>query len=419
MSTQEPDAPAPATRDARQDAVELVQSAGLQHAQARRIRYVRADGAAGAGEAAVARLPDLDNVLAFLKGDAAADVHRSAEDIRQLASDAEKLAELILRAVEIRAAAADTGEGALLAVVVGCIRKVAGELSQSPAARTQKGRRHLTRSLLLLKKTLLDRLRGLAGDAAAQAAETCLGQAVAALDAEALSAKYAKSQREAAASGSQLRQLISRMEGDPTQVDALRARLLEQGIGEDGWQALAVRTGQPNVPAGFGQGSGVDEIKRLTALLARLTEAVRDSQAAARPAAPSVAAVQALVNEASRQMTALTPTTKRKIGILQQWLQATTPDPGILPALSRKELLEVLAEIAQELAQPLTVVRAALALLREQEAGATNALHAELLGMVEESSTRMSHLVECLMRIAGMPATLWPNQDILGTVYRA
>jgi hypothetical protein len=411
-------------------AAELVGGAGLQHLQAQNVTYRRVSEESAQAEAAVAAaveqmtplLPDLDNVMAFLKGEPTADANRSAEAIRELASDAEKLAELILRAVELRSTAADLASGESLAdLVVGCVGKVVGELGSGPATKSHAGRRQMKRSLLLLEKTLVDQLRALAGDDAADRAAALIEEQAEALDTETLIAKYARSRRDAEASTAKLKGLIERVGDDPQQVEELRGRLAEQGVGEQDWQELVLHRGPETGAAadagpGPGGGGGAGEIRRLTSLLSQLAETVQGARKAGQPAAPAPA-VGELAAEASREVAALAENTERKIEVLRTMLAGTAPADGApLPRLTRQEILEVLAEIAQELAQPLTVVNATLGMMLEH-AGPENAVQTDLLRMAEESGARMGHLVNCLIRIAGTPTTLRPDKRILGALY--
>ena len=82
--------------------------------------------------------------------------------------------------------------------------------------------------------------------------------------------------------------------------------------------------------------------------------------------------------------------------------------------LSHKALLRTVAEIAQELSQPLTVISATLDMLRSQRTGPITTAQGELLALAAESSSRLARLVACLMSIAGSPHTLKPDRTLLG-----
>ena len=406
-------------------AAELMAGLGLNHIEAKSFSYRRVsqdEPEAGtptspspkpsAAEPASAQ-PDLDNIMAFLKDDDLADSTRSTEDIRHLAADTEKLAELVLRAVEIRSSMANLAEGeSLTDLIVGCIQKVVQPILTDPAAKTQKGRKHIKHSLLMLEKALLERLRGLAGDQATHATETMLDELVEDLDLDAIASKYMKSRRLAEKDSQKISRLLARAADDPAQLEELRDRLMDQGLTPAGWQELTVKLAAPPPGPGTGgtsDGEGVNEIKVLTLLLARIGETIRYP-----PATGTSPEVQTLITETSQHLATLADITGKKIETLQSLLTDETTHPD----LSRKELLEILAEIAQEIMQPLTIITGTTAMIRSLRAGPLSNTQGELLSMIAESGERLIVLVTHLMHLAGMPEARLPDQDILSAAYQ-
>ena len=420
----------PGKLGANPDGAALMKSLGIKSVQTKTFTYRRVDDNA-AGEEAGQPLtgpakapdtppaemppakagPDLDNIMAFLKDDTAADPSRFSEDIRRLTGDSEKLAELILRTVEISASTANLAEGeSLTDLVVGCIHKVVEQVVKDPSVKTQKGRKHIKRSLLLLEKALLERLQKLAGDKAAGAAEAMLDDLAEELDLDDLASKYIKSKRAADKAGSKLTRMIDRIGDDPVQLEELRDQLVGGGLTPEGWQELTVRSksGEPESGGGGGSGEGVNEIKVLTLLLARIGETI-DTPPGAHDASP--ADVKALITETGDHLNALADITGKKIKTLQDTLEARNAP------LSRKALQVMLAEIAQEISQPLTIILGTVDMVRSQRTGPLTPLQGELLSMVSESSSRMASLVEGLMRLSGTPDALQPDQAILDSAY--
>lgn len=399
---------------ASQNASDLMQTLGFKHVQAKTFVYHRvAEGeSVPAASAAGAPLPDLANVMAFLKEEPEANGERSAEDIRQLASDSEKLAELILRSVEIRATAANLGEGeSLTELVVGCVSKVVSKLSTGPSARTAKGRKQARKSLMLLEKALLQRLHELSGDQAADAAAKLITDTADSLDMETLAAKHARNRRAAEESAGKLRRLIDQSGDDAAEMEKMRAKLLEQGLTPEGWQELVI-----NRPAADGGESGAadggsGDVRVLTMLMARLEEALLLPQAA--EPGKSSPHVKELVAETNRQAERLARQSERRIEALKRALHG---DSG-RPALTRKALLETIAEIAQELSQPLTIMTMAISMLEGSVAGSLTEDTKPVLNMAAEGCKRMGHLLNCLIRIAGTPTDMHPDKTVLETLY--
>jgi len=421
----------PSKLDPTQNATKIMQGFGLKHIEAKSFSYRRVsddesvEGSPSAtpplpktpGPESVSSQPDLDNIMAFLKSDAQADTNRSAEDIRHLASDTEKLAELVLRIIEIRASQANLANGeSLTDLIVGCIQKVVQPIINDSAAKTQKGRKHIKHSLLMLEKALLERLKDLAGDHAIHATEAMMDELVEDLDLDAIASKYMKNRRLAEKSNAKLSHLLERTSEDPEQREELREHLMDQGLTPEGWQELTIAFAPPPShpePAGHGTGSrsgdGVNEIKVLTLLLARIGETIQNP-----PATGSAAEVQTLITETGEHLASLTEMTDKKIETLRSMLTNEQTNP----VLSRRELLEILAEIAQEIMQPLTIITGTVAMIRSLHTGPLTDTQGELLSIIAESCTRMTVLVNHLMQLAGTPETRHPDHVILEVAYQ-
>jgi len=413
-------------------ATDLMRELGLKHIEAKSFSYrLVSEDAPDAGVPAGAAIspapamamqapssdqPDLDNIMAFLKDDGTGDTLRSAEDIRRLAGDAEKLAELVLRTIEIRATPANLAEGeSLTDLIVGCIQKVVQPILKGPDSKTQKGRKQIKHSLLMLEKALLDQLQSLAGDQTAHAVENIMDEIVEDLDLDAIASKYMKNRRLAEKSNEKIAHLIERSSDDPGQLEELRERLIDQGLTPKGWQELTVKFSAPTAGAGTGEGhgpgtgDGANEIKVLTLLLARIGDAIQ------RPPSPGTSSeIHALVSEADLHLSSLAEKTNRKIDTLQSMLT----DEKKSPTLSRQALLEILAEIAQEIMQPLTIITGTTAIIRSHRPGPLTEAQGELLSMMAESGERIILLVNHLMQLAGTPETLTPDHKILKAAYQ-
>ncbi len=417
--------------DLTKSAAELMEGLGINHIEAKSFSYRRVSedepGEATPAPATTTAAtetptqepapvqPDLENIMAFLKGDDQADSHRSAEDIRHLAADTEKLAELILRTIEIRSSQADLSEGETLTdLVIGCIQKVVQPILKDPAAKTQKGRKHIKHSLLMLEKVLLDRLKNIAGDQAVRATEAMMDEITEDLDLDAIASKYMKNRRLAEKTSEKLSHLIERSSDDPQQLEELRGRLVDQGLTPEGWQELTVKlspasTGESGRGGGSGLGDGVNEIKVLTLLLARIGETIQNPPTTGAPSE-----IQSLITETGEHLTALAEITDKKIKNLKSLLT----DEKTNPVLSRRELLEILAEIAQEIMQPLTIITGTVAMIRSLRTGPLTDTQGELLSMIAESCKRMTTLVHHLMQLAGTPQTRQPDRAILNAAYQ-
>ncbi len=391
----------------------LNETGGFLHIQARSVEYRRiAEGEtiqdASSGDSTPP--PDLDNILAFLKGDENADAQRSSEDILHLAGDAEKLADLILRTVEVRASVTNISSGeSLTDIVVGTIGKIVTELTSPDNIRTEKSRKQVKRSLMLLEKVVLQKLQQFAGHETSEAAQALLDEAAESLDMENMASKFLKNKKAAEESSDKLRRLIARTGDDPEQLAALHETLASRGLSQEGWQELMI-TRESLSRAGTGDSTdGLNDIKTLTTLLAKLGETIAQSHTS-----PAPETLHELADETNRQMETLAKRAEKKISALRQMLGQEALDASGKPIpLSRRQLMEFMAEIGQELSQPLTVVSATIDMLRAQRAGILTEAQGELLTMTADSTARLTHLVDCLIRIAGNPHNTHPDQAIL------
>ena len=89
---------------------------------------------------------------------------------------------------------------------------------------------------------------------------------------------------------------------------------------------------------------------------------------------------------------------------------------GNAPRMSRKRLLTILAEVVQELCQPLSVISCSLGMISGNNLGDVAAAQLDMLKLAEESAAKMAILIDNLQQVAGLPSGLTPNRDIQDTL---
>ncbi len=99
-------------------------------------------------------------------------------------------------------------------------------------------------------------------------------------------------------------------------------------------------------------------------------------------------------------------------------LEEAARESGAPIHLSREELLESLAEINQELAQPLTVSTALVELLSSGRLGEVDEKQRKVFDLATSSLQRLEMVVKYLQRLSGTPIRLTPNKTLLDEVYR-
>jgi thioredoxin reductase len=137
---------------------------GFDHVKSKTVRYEQVlDGQAVVDDKTASQVQSLrgfvvENIMAFLKGDVDSDGKAALGNLENVENNAQALGEMILKAAVVRQQSPDLSQGETLGrLVVGCLRRTFSSLSADPAARTQKGEKALTRSLIMLEKDVLDR----------------------------------------------------------------------------------------------------------------------------------------------------------------------------------------------------------------------------------------------------------------------
>jgi signal transduction histidine kinase len=97
-------------------------------------------------------------------------------------------------------------------------------------------------------------------------------------------------------------------------------------------------------------------------------------------------------------------------------LEQEARDRGVGLQLSREELLKSLAEINQELVQPLTVSSALLQMLKAGTAGTLSDAQRELVQTASEGMDRLERLIAYLQRISGFPVDISPDAGLLSEI---
>lgn len=80
-------------------------------------------------------------------------------------------------------------------------------------------------------------------------------------------------------------------------------------------------------------------------------------------------------------------------------------------------MIEFLAEIVQELRQPLSVVTSVVDALKGGMLGNLSTPQSEMLSLAGSSAERLDHLIDKVAEITGMPEGLLPDAKILDSVY--
>jgi signal transduction histidine kinase len=162
----------------------------------------------------------------------------------------------------------------------------------------------------------------------------------------------------------------------------------------------------------------------LPLLLMRLNELLDPAQHPAAAGGAPPAPVGTLVAELHQGVTTVMAGVEQKLdGLRANMATVRTlpaqakPQEVEAQARARRHIITTLAEIVQELRQPLSVIHGSIEMLYAGHLGVVPASQREMLELALQSSRRLGAIVDTLSVISGMPATLHPDAQVLDVVY--
>ena len=387
---------------------EALKQAGIVHVKVREIKYaaveegqiVVGEDEVGVGsddeKAALGLLDSKDDVL-----DA-----NGTRALEKAVKDPSRLSDIIVKSAEQTAEPGNVEQMAsriLTNLKRGCDALLGGE-----EARTAKGKRALSQNLNLLEKELLDRSPETVPDSYSSGISSTIGRAVDTLMTESMVDDYAH-HRDALRENEKrlIRFLRSRQDGE-LDIDAVRQQAVALGLSNAEMHAI-LRQG------GF---EGSADVLTSGSALAGLMQQVEG--AVPREAGKEIdqARMVGILQEVESQVSVLMQATDSKIsGLKEKFESIKSTEKDVTPADS-EETMRVLAEITQELCQPLSVVNCSIDMVKDQRLGSLEQSQADMLDLASTSGQRLLTLINKLGEITGMPSTLNPQEDILSDLYK-
>ncbi len=405
-----------------------LEAAGVQNVRAWAVTYKRVTE----HEAVVEREPDASAeegaraaavpVLDLLKqgGDPTPGTY-TIQSVKKLSEDPGIMGETLVEAARLRQQA-DGGEDSLAFLVVDSLKRMVDLLAADKAFQTQTGRKNLIKILQALEGKVHERIREMAGspgpeerDRLADGFEEVTDQ----LRMDSLVTEYLRKRNAIEKNEQRLLRFMKSKGLDKLSETELEQRLAEGGLTAQGWRALLVKSG---LDAGQAAPEDVPIVGSLSELLrhiqARMSERDGDDPSSREELRKALLGVD-------REIKRLVKNTKVKIEALVQKTQKDLETADAIERkaeqegrrihLPRRQLLESLAEIAQELCQPLSVIHCSLFLLISGGGGRLSEKQTEVLNLARESADRLKILMHCLMDISGLPGTLAPARVPYGS----
>lgn len=366
-----------------------------------------------------------EDVMAYLKG-GATDEEQALAALDSAVSDSAGMAELIIEA------ARETDDGASDRVsansVVTALRRAFDGWMKSSGLKTQKGKKALGKSLAGIEESVRDLLKEAGvdvdeeSDVLADAVEGMLDE----LRMDALAAENLKKRKAIETSEKRILRYIRNRGRDGVVGSDLERKLHEGGLGGSNWRELLVRSGV----AGTG-GENVENAAAVAALSSKLSVIESDLQRSGKGAGKEDAGeLTNALKSVAVDVDALVTNTNRKIqDIIEEYKaeeSAAGEEAGAVGVaqeaqgrkrMSRKQLYEHLAEIGQEICQPLSVINCSLSMITSGRLGGISNSQEDMLKLAAENTEKLKSLADNLMEVTGVPDALEPNSGIRAQIY--
>ena len=348
----------------------------------------------GSGDSAV----HVDQIVAFLQGDLDVDDEDVADDLAELASDPAKLGQMIMESVAIRQSASQLSGESLSDVILGCLRRTFTGLRKQPAFQTTEGVADLQKALLLLEEGMLDKIHAIAGESDDEL-DRQIVQTIREMDDNLgfeLAASRYMEYREAIEANKEMLKEYVRTNG----TGAAAELISDTDFPESDWKRIVVES-QTSAHSADGHKPPVAAgLNTLTHILEKLEHLITSD-------ADDSGDMQTLLGEANNSLGNSTNSTREKLDSLSMQLHVLDEDTGTIDGsaqkMDRKELLSSIAEIAQELMQPLTAINASLEMLLGGYAGEVSTDQHNLISLASCSGEDLKYLMKELIKIVGLP----------------
>ncbi|MBN2302189.1 MAG: hypothetical protein JXN60_06710, partial [Lentisphaerae bacterium] len=364
------------------------------------------------------------DVLAMLEGNESADIERMAASAHIMAQDSAKMAGMIVEAAAKQQVAVG-GQQSKSSSLVTCLRRAFNGLMKDPAMETQKGKKALMKTLRELEKEIHIQM----GDLPDEAEKSAITEAIETMEDEikmdAIAAEYAKRLKAIEQSEKRILRFIKAQGLDNIDDSELALRLSEAGLDVSGWHALLAKSKASASDRDIteSEGSTMSAIGNLAAMLSQLQDDVKTTETVESDAEETSRQFSDHLAKVDQEVKAIAVETEHKIQDLAKDLAAEAEaakteetEQAISHRLTRNKLLRTLAEIVQELCQPLSVVNCSINMVTSNALGEVPKAQIDILKLAEENTHRIERLMRALKDISGMPDGLRPDAKLQNAI---
>ena len=336
----------------------------------------------------------VSQIVAFLKGEASKT--EASGDLKKMLSDPERLGQMIMEAANIRQSSVSIQDGESLAdIVVGCLRRTYDGLRKESAFMTPQGKVNLAKGMMLLEKTVLDKIHAAFGDQHPDIDRRILN-AIREMDEdhqfEMLTARYFDQRRKMERAEEKIIERI-RKQG----ADKVREQFVPPDVPPADWQRLTVKAGSDTADGkGTGIGGGLD-LSALAVVLEKLEGLMQIGGSDPAQIKTAVSVTRNGLNAYADRIESRIQDLEGQVK-LRKHSSLTVEDHAA--HLNREELMIEVSRLTMALLQPLTVVNASVeAAMRH----AGTEPQKELLDLAFKSGKRIQSLTERLINLVGYP----------------
>ncbi len=299
--------------------------------------------------------------------------------------------------------------------VVKCLERAFAVLKADRSAGSQKGKKALIKSLQALEKDV----DGVIREAIKPIEDEDLAPISSAIEAmtdelavDALAAEYLRKRKLIEASEKRLLRYMAR-QGEEIDGSELKAKLIDGGLPATNWDMLLLTSGVKLVPDTLDELAkdipGFKHLHQMLRQLADFFQNVDPKDGAARER------IKKLIVRVEERLEKLVNNTRIRMERLSSHVAEEEPAHDTVPSdaarrKSRTELLALIAEIVQELCQPLSVVQCTIDVLLSEQIEAISHAERDILELACRSSRRLGILINELFSIVGHPADLVPKE---------
>jgi len=353
------------------------------------------DDAFPSGSRADGSSVQVDQIVAFLKGDINASDEGLEDKLTDVAADPDRLGQLIMESVSIRQAASNLEGESLGDIVLGCLRRTYTGLRKQPAFKSPEGVADLRQALLLLEESMLEKMHLLAGDPDPEL-DRQIVQTIREMDEtlgfEQAAQQYVEHQHGIEESKQQLQSFVQ-AHGSGTAEQLLE----DSGFPASDWQKIVVDSGRTPAKA---HPPIADGINTLTMVFEKLENLMKSEET-------DGGEVKNLLGQAIENIDGSLSSTKEKLDSLSKQIHeddtgGTIGGQGKI--MSRTELLSSISEVAQELMQPLTAINASLEMMLGGYVGDVSHEQQDMLSLASNSGEHLKFLMRELINIVGCPS---------------